>query len=137
VFKADLLAKTSSKPKHEPERNKWTEFEIYLTDDSKLVLNLINCTNEGVTNNRSFVCENFLDVQKCLAHPVYGTMSFAAQKCYRYALQGAIVNGLIDEESRELFEIDTDAHKRNHTIRADLPDLMEDDDLPDFDFSED
>ncbi|NCB47515.1 hypothetical protein EOM81_10930, partial [bacterium] len=95
VFMGDLLSRTSSKPRNDPERDKWTDFEIFLTEENKLVVNIVNVTPNGDAGNRSFVCEGFFDVEKCLTHPVYGTMSFAAQKCYKEALEYAIECGLV------------------------------------------
>lgn len=100
TFAGRLLAKTDTRKTAEQE--KWTEFQIYVSEENRYVVNVLTCCADGLDTGRSFFCADMSEVQKALTHPVYRGISYRAQTCYNIARRTAIQHGLIGENDFEL-----------------------------------
>ena len=95
TFAGRLLAKTDTRKSAEQE--KWTEFQIYVSEENKFVVNVVTCCADGLDTSRSFFCADMSEVLQALTHPVYRSISYRAQTCYNIARRTAIQHGLIGE----------------------------------------
>ena len=100
TFAGRLLAKTDTRKSAEQE--KWTEFQIYVSEENKFVVNVVTCCADGLDTSRSFFCGDMGEVLQALTHPIYKGVSYRAQTCYNIARRTAIQHGLIGENDFEL-----------------------------------
>lgn len=102
-FKGRLLSQTDSRKT--PDQESWSEFQIYVTEENRFVVNVLKCHEDGLDIGRSFFCDDLYTVQSVLRHPIYGSISYKAQNCYNYARDKAVKHGLI-QANEYLLELD-------------------------------
>lgn len=129
-FQGRLLSHTDTR--NSPEREQWSEFQIFYTDEKKFVVYVKKCYSNGEENGRSFFCDDLYIVQSVLTHPGYGKINFRAQNAYNIARRKAEEHGLIQKDAF-LLELDEEG-------KPIIPELSVNgfpQEYEDFDFSED